>query len=60
MLYTFIHNIEGTASGVFADDDAAIAYALRVAQGGAVEVWRGGKLVATVDERASVEEQLAA
>lgn len=60
MLYDIVHDIEGTSYGVFADDDAAIAYALGAAQGGAVEVWRGGKLVATVDERSPSEERLAA
>lgn len=35
----------------FADDDAAISYALPLARGRLVEVWRSGKLVATVDER---------
>lgn len=37
--------------GRFADDDAAIAYCLPIARGRLVEVWRSGKLVATVDER---------
>jgi hypothetical protein len=60
VLYELLHNTEGAASIQFSDDDAAIAYALRAAQGGAVEVWRGLKLIATIDERAPCEEQLAA
>jgi hypothetical protein len=35
----------------FGDDDAAIAYALPLARGRLLEVWRSGKLIATVDER---------
>ena len=35
----------------FADDDAAISYALPLARGRLLEVWRSGRLVATVDER---------
>ena len=35
----------------FADDDAAISYALPLARGRLVEVWRSGKLVGTADER---------
>jgi hypothetical protein len=35
----------------FADDDAAISYALPLARGRLVEVRRSGRLVATVDER---------
>lgn len=33
------------------DDDAAIACSLPLARGGLIEIWRQGKLVATIDER---------
>lgn len=35
----------------FVDDDAAISYALPLARGSLVEIRRGGRLIATVDER---------
>ena len=35
----------------FIDDDAAIAYCLPTARGKALELWRGARIVATVDER---------
>ena len=60
LFYEFKHSIEGSTLRVCPDDDAAIAYALRTARGGALEVWRGTKLVATVDERAPLERELAA
>jgi hypothetical protein len=60
VLYRLLHSNEGAASLQFSNDGAAIAYALRTAQGGAVEVWRGLKLIATIDERALCDEQLAA
>jgi hypothetical protein len=46
--------MRGEAAGhtmSFEDDDAAIAYALPLARGNLIEVWRGGRLIATVDER---------
>jgi hypothetical protein len=39
------------ASLSFTDDDAAIAYVLHTARGTALELWRGTRLIATVDER---------
>lgn len=35
----------------FPDDDAAISYALPLARGRLLEVWRAGRLVAMIDER---------
>lgn len=35
----------------FQDDDAAVAYILPLARGFLLELWRGPRLVATVDER---------
>lgn len=35
----------------FEGDDAAITYALPLARGRLLEIWRSGKLVAAVDER---------
>lgn len=35
----------------FEDDDAAISYIVPIARGRLVEVWRSGRLVASVDER---------
>jgi hypothetical protein len=58
--YTFVHSIEGVATAVIEDDDSAIAYALRAVQGGAIEIWRAERLVATIDETAPGEDQIAA
>ena len=60
MVYEFRHYPEGVTCRVFPNDDAAIAHGPRAAQGGAIEIWRGKKLVATVDERPSLEQELAA
>lgn len=38
----------------FVSDHAAIWYALPLARGKLVEVWRGERLIATVDERPEV------
>jgi hypothetical protein len=43
----------------FQDDDAAISYVLPIAKGGRVEIWRGEKLIAAVDERRCLQQSAA-
>ncbi len=53
--YTFRRETDEILSREFLDDDAAIAYALKAARGGAIEVWRKARLLATVDERPAID-----
>jgi hypothetical protein len=52
--YTFRRENDDIVSREFDDDDAAIAHAVRAAQGGLIEVWRSCRLLASVDERPDV------
>jgi hypothetical protein len=52
--YTFRRENDDIVSREFVDDDAAIAHAVRAAQGGLIEVWRSCRLLASVDERPDV------